>query len=113
MDKLARYQKLLKEAFTEYAPLLQAPPEPPYEVALAFDDEHGQYVLREIGWTKDGWVRNTVLHVSLHDNKIWIQEDSTEDGVARWLLQKGVPSEDIVLAFQPPESRNVTALMIA
>lgn len=113
MDKLTTYRRLVKEALTEYANLLKAPPIPPYDVVLAFDDEHNEYILREVGWTKREWVRNTVVHVSLRDEKIWVQEDWTEEGIASWLLQHGVARADIVLSFQPPESRQLMEFAVA
>jgi hypothetical protein len=49
-----------------------------------------------------------VIHIRLKDEKIWIEEDWTEDGIATDLLQAGVQSEDIVLAFHPPRLRQFT-----
>jgi len=43
------YKNIIKRALEEYAIQLSSPPKPSYEIALAFDDEHGQYILREIG----------------------------------------------------------------
>lgn len=45
------------------------------------------------------WVRNTVVHVSLRDGKVRIQEDLDEEGIASWLLQHGVERSQIVLSF--------------
>jgi XisI protein len=36
------------------------------------------------------------------------EKDTTEDGIATDLVREGVPREDIVLAFQPPEMRQYT-----
>jgi len=49
----------------------------------------------------------------LHNNKIYIEEDLTEDGIATNLLVAGVPREDIVLAFHPPEMRPYTEFAVA
>lgn len=38
----------------------------------------------------------------LQNGKVWIEEDLTEDGIATWLLEHGVPNMEIVLGFQPP-----------
>jgi hypothetical protein len=46
--------------------------------------------------------------VRLCHGKFWIEDDMTEEGIATDLLQAGVPKEDIVLAFQPPEARQFT-----
>jgi len=107
------YKNIIKRALEEYAIQLSSPPKPSYEIALAFDDEHGQYILREIGWTKSNWIRETPLHIVLRDNKIWIEEDWIEDGIATYFLKYGVPNEDIVLGFQPPQMRQHTEFAVA
>jgi len=45
--------------------------------------------------------------------KIWIEEDMTEDGIATYFLEQGVPREDIVLAFHPPFMRPLTEFAVA
>jgi hypothetical protein len=49
----------------------------------------------------------------LIDNKIWIQQDETEDGIASDLLEAGVPKEDIVLGFRPHNCGNIMALPLS
>jgi hypothetical protein len=73
VDKLIRYQNLIKQGLTEYARLLTQSGTPAsFDVVLAFDDQHGQYLLRELGWTEDNRIRQTRLHVALKNNKIWV-----------------------------------------
>lgn len=43
-----------------------------------------------------------VLYFRLKNDKFWIEQDMTEDGIANRLLSDGVPKEDIVLAFHEP-----------
>jgi len=49
-----------------------------------------------------------LIHVDLKDGKFWIQRDGTEYGIARELVDAGVPKDLIVLAFRPPEVRKYT-----
>ena len=49
-----------------------------------------------------------MIHVDLIDDKIWIQYDGTEDGIATELVELGVPKEDIVLGFRHPKLRQYT-----
>ncbi|MFZ4660921.1 MAG: XisI protein [Caldilineaceae bacterium] len=102
---MARYRALIKDFFIRYAELLSAPPSSPLEINLALDDERQQYFLVQSGWEGKRYVRHTLLHLFLRNNKIWIEEDLTEEGIAAWLLAQGVPTQDIVLAFQPPQMR--------
>jgi len=49
----------------------------------------------------------------LRGDKIWIEQDWTEDGIATELMKAGVPPEDIVLAFQEPEVRALGEFAVA
>ena len=66
-----------------------------------------------MGWHQDNRIKRNVIHVRLKDEKIWIEEDQTEDGIATDLLQAGVSREDIVLAFHPPHLRQFTEFATA
>jgi hypothetical protein len=112
MDKLSHYQNLVKNFLTEYANLMNSQPVPDLETVLSFDDDHGQYMLLKVGWPQGRRIRHTLLHVAIHNNKIWIEEDLTEDGIATYLLEQGVPNQDIVLAFHPPEMRPFTEFAV-
>ena len=62
----------------------------------------------QVGWSNDWRTHGTVIHIRLHNGKIWIEHDGTEEGVAQTLLDAGVPKEDIVLAFHPEWKRKWT-----
>ena len=105
MDRVNQYQEIIRAVMSEYAAFLIAPPIPKYKVALALDDEHGQYMLRRVGWSASERYQYTDLHLMLDNGKIWIEEDMTEDGITQELVAQGVPRDDIVLGFQPPYLR--------
>lgn len=113
MDKINRYQKLTKQYLIDFANLMNSQPVPNLETALSFDDEHQRYLLLKIGWTNQHRTCHTLLHVALKNGKIWVEEDMTEEGIATFFLEKGVPHEDIVLGFQPPEMRPYTEFAVA
>jgi hypothetical protein len=46
------------------------------------------------------------------DNKIWIQQDGTEVGIANELVELGVPKQDIILGFDPPNMRKLSGFAI-
>jgi hypothetical protein len=106
METLAQYQTLIKQALNDYAVFLTLPPKPPYQVTVVCDDEHHHYLVRKLGWTKKRRIRQTVLHVAIYEGKIRIEEDWTEEGIASYFLDHGVPEEDIILGFQPPQIRS-------
>ncbi len=113
MDQLTMYALLIKQALREYVALVQKSPLLPYQVIMAFDDEHQQYLVRKVGWNEDKRILKTVLHLAIKDGKIWVEEDWTEEGIATWLLQHGVPNSEIVLSFQPPLIRQYGEFAVA
>jgi hypothetical protein len=113
MDKLTTYQKLVKETLTAMAMLINRQSAPGVVAECALDDERGQYLLLTVGWSGNKRVRGTTLYVRLRDGKLWIEEDWTEEGITAGLLKAGVPKEDIVLAFQPPQMRRLTEFAVA
>ncbi|RKZ92495.1 MAG: XisI protein [Candidatus Parabeggiatoa sp. nov. 1] len=112
MDIDHGYSSLVKQALASYASLLAKFPSSSYDVILAFDDEHHQYLLRKLGWTDSSRLKQTVLHIAIRNGKIWIEEDWTEDGIASYFISHDVPREDIVLGFQPPIMRPYTEFAV-
>ena len=102
-----------EENVIKFIPILAEQDYPDYEVVLSLDDERSQYILRRVGWSGTKRIHYTDLHLALRNGKIWIEEDWTKDGFATDLLEAGVPNEDIVLGFQPPEMRIYTEFAVA
>ena len=113
MDKSAEYRQLIKQVLTRYAELINRRPKPGKETQVVFDEERDHYMLITVGWSQQRRIRGTTLYVRLRDAKFWIEEDWTENGIATDLLEAGVPKEDIVLAFHPPEMRPHTEFAVA
>ena len=112
MDRLKRYRQIVQEILREYHQINEKSGSP-IESALAFDEVQDQYLLLLMGWRKDERIKSVMIHIRLKDDKIWIEEDWTEDGVATDLLQKGIAREEIVLAFHPPHVRQYTEFATA
>ena len=47
-------------------------------------------------------VYGALIHIDIKGEKLWIQYDGTEVGVANELVEEGIPKEDIVLAYHAP-----------
>lgn len=110
MDSLIKkYQKIIKNIYQEYADFLE---DNQVKIELIFDQENHHYLLIETGWQNDYRIYGTLLHLDIIDNKIWIQHDGTEEGIADELVREGIPKKDIVLAFKPPEIRPLTGFAV-
>jgi len=114
MDKLSHYRDLIKNLLAEYAELInQSAANPEITTELVVDEERDQYLLVNTGWLKRQRMRGTTVYLRLRNGKIWVEEDWLENGIVKDLLEAGVPKEDIVLAFQPPEMRPHTDFAVA
>ena len=112
MDKLTRYRNTVKALITEHARLMRSQPLPGEEVVCVFEEQTDNYMLLRLGWVRGKRLYSITLHLRLASGKIWVEQDWTEDAVAE-LIAAGVPKEDIVLAFNPPEMRHETEFAVA
>jgi S-adenosylhomocysteine hydrolase len=70
------------------------------DVEIICDRERGHYLVMVVGWNNESRVYGSVVHIDIKDDKIWIQQDRTDPGVAQELVEAGIPKSQIVLAFQ-------------
>jgi hypothetical protein len=113
MDKLTNYSTLIKRLLRDFERLYSLQPHPGVETLVVFDEVREHYLLIRLGWAEERRVRYLTLYVRLKERKIWVEEDWTEAGIVTELLKAGVPKEDIVLAFQPPEMRELSEFAVA
>ncbi len=107
------YQALVKDALSAYVEAVKQGINVDYDVVQIFDDETQQYMVLKLGWQKNKRLQHIPLHVALRDGKIWIEADWTEEGIATYFLERGVPNQDIVLGFQAPAMRPFTEFAVA
>lgn len=108
MDKLTEYPRLIKKILAEYIELCNRRRNQDIETFMIVDETKGHYIWMNLGWQKGERLTGMTVYVRLRDNKFWIEEDWTEDGIATDLVRAGVPKEDIVLAFHEPKIRQYT-----
>lgn len=111
MDKLEKYRNTVEKILTEYAAIPYAYGE--IERRTLFNREKDTYILFVVGWDARERIHGINIHLDIINEKIWIQRDGTEDGIATDLEREGVPKNDIVLAFHAPELRKHTEYAIA
>ncbi len=112
MDTRLSYQSIIKNVLQKYANYRAALPDG-YISQVVFDDERGQYLVLDIGWNGDKYLHATPIHISLIGDKVWIQNDDTEEGTATDLITAGISRENIVLGFRHPRIRQHTGFAVA
>ncbi len=111
MAEVVDYPRILRRILEDYATIEPAVGE--IETELIIDEKMGHYELMRTGWLNGNRVHGSLIHVDIRSDKFWIQHDGTEYGVAKELVDAGVPKEHIVLAFKPPEIRKYTDFAVA
>jgi hypothetical protein len=108
MDTLKAFRQHIERILTDYAQVPYAHGD--IKLELVFDRESDRYLLMLVGRDGIRRVHGCLVHVDIIDGKIWIQRDGTERGIARELIDAGVPRDRIVLGFRSPEMRALTEL---
>lgn len=78
-----------------------------------FDRTQARYLILVLGWEGHRYEHGCTVHVEIIGDKVWIQRDETEDGIALELENSGIPKEKIVLGFKPPAARLLTGYGVA
>jgi len=110
MDKIDIYRDHIQEMLKKIASYRSIPEE--IETELVIDRERDHYLLINVGWKDESRNYGNSIHIDIKDGKIWIQRDMTDYRIAEKLLDKGVPKEDIVLAFHAPYKRPYTGFAV-
>jgi hypothetical protein len=115
MDRVTAARAALNEIVRRVGGYLDRSRNRGVETLVVTDPEHDQYGLYRYGWREGTGERisNTVFLARIKDGKVWIEEDNTDLALADELVKAGIPKEDIVLAFQPPELRHLTEFAVA
>ncbi|AKG20332.1 XisI protein [Calothrix sp. 336/3] len=111
MDTLNHYRQIISELIYEYAKY--KPSHGQIEAEAIVNPATDHYELMHVCWDGQRRVHGCVLHIDIIQGKIWIQHDGTNRPVAEELLEAGVPKEDIILGFHPPQVRQYTDFGVA
>ena len=86
-----------------------------YERVIVSDKEHHHYQLLATGWaTQSRFVNAILIHLHIKaDGKVWLLENNSEIHVAEDLVRRGIPKNDIVLGFHPPQLRSFSGYAVA
>jgi len=107
MGRIDEYRGKIRQILTRHASYDTIPRG--LDDQIITDTEHDHYLFIRTGWYDvERRSYGCLMHMDIINEKIWIQYDGTEEGVANELVDLGVPKEDIVLAYHQPDSRKWT-----
>ena len=87
--------------------------DPESDLQLIIDENKDHYLLMEIGWHKNQRIYGSLIHLDIINEKIWLQLDGTEEGVANELVKQGISPQQIVLAFKTKQRRKITDFAVS
>ncbi len=105
MDKINNYRQILCKFLEEFA-------HDDPEAQLIFDRERDRYLVMHVAWRNDYRIYGCAIQLDLIEEKVWIQNNSTEVLVDRELIKMGINPQDIVLGFRAPSIREKLALAL-
>jgi XisI protein len=111
MDTAASYRQLIERILSDHTRIPYAHGD--IQIQTVFDRDRDHYLLMLVGREKVRRVHGCLAHVDIIGGKIWIQRDGTERGIARDLVEVGVPKDRIVLAFHSPAKRQHTEFAVS
>ncbi|MBI2808931.1 MAG: XisI protein [Planctomycetes bacterium] len=82
------------------------------ETQTVFDRTNDHYLILHVGWGKQRRIHGVLAHIDLVGDKLWIQTDGTEVGLANELVEAGISPQQIVLGFRIPEIRKHTGFAV-
>jgi hypothetical protein len=104
------YRAIVRDVILEFA--THKPSHGDIATRAVIDEERDSYQVVDIGWQGKRRVFGVILHIDIIDDKIWIQYDGTEHGVATTLVEAGIPRAAIVLGFKPKHVRPHTQFAV-
>lgn len=82
------------------------------EYQLIMDHERQHYQVVVLGWQGMKRLHGIVVQIDVKGDFVWVQADNTDYGVADELVRLGVPREQIVLGYVPPNVRKQTGFAV-
>ncbi|QLE53560.1 XisI protein (plasmid) [Nostoc sp. C057] len=110
MDKLNEYRTKVRQLLTKH--LQYKPSYGDVEVEQIFDEEHDHYQIISVGWNNQHRIYGPIMHLDIKNNKIWIQQNTTEADIALELMEMGIEKQDIVIGFHTPKMRQLSGFAV-
>jgi hypothetical protein len=111
MARVESYRPIIVSLLNDMAETIGATPD--VEHVVIADHQQDHYLLLFVGWSKGHRLLDLAVYLRIRDGKVWLEANYGPDRVAEMLVEAGIPRSDIVLGFQPPELRHLTAYAVA
>lgn len=111
MDSVTTYRQIIEDILLTYTRIPYAYGE--VQCKPLFDHDHDSYALMTLGWQGVKRIHGCLVHIEIIEDKVWIQRDDTDGGVAYELVTAGIPKHRIVLGFHTPDVRPYTEYAVA
>lgn len=118
-QKTSKNRKIIEKLLSRYVEYLRGsnlPVQPGTESTnheLILEKKNDHYLLVETGWLEEKRIYDVLIHIDIINEKIWIQRDGTEEGIADELVTMGVRTEQIVLAYKSLPRRQITEFAVS
>lgn len=111
MDRAVKLRKAIAVSIDEFI-AEYGQPEKGIEIRSIVDEAHSVFQLVIMGWQGVERIYHVLFHLEIKSDKVWVQEDNTENGIAAFLLKNGLSKQDIVLGFYSEAYRRHTEFAV-
>ncbi len=80
---------------------------------LIVSNDRSRYLVIDEGWIDHKRIHALIFDAEIRNHKIWLHHDGLDHGITDDLIAAGIPKDQIVLAFHPPDIRPHTGYAIA
>jgi hypothetical protein len=97
------FQSAIKSVFCRWEEMSSFSNE--FRIVGVMDTTQNRYQLQHLESKLPTPISRTLAYLEIRAEKIWIEVDNTEKGIATELVAQGIAKSQIVLAFYPPTVR--------
>ena len=101
MEKIAKYQRAVKQFLNDYAAMPAMSPTLRYDVIA--DDTNSRYCLIRYGLKNHQWTHHCLFHFNITDGKVLVLQNWTDLHLDEELAALGVAKRDVLASLEEME----------
>jgi len=98
MDRIKKYQKILKKTFERHAKINIANM-PNVKSEIIIDEDKKHFILFDIGWHEDEFIHDCIFHFELKEGKVHGHKNTTDFDIIQELVENGIDKKDIIITI--------------